>query len=709
MSTKLQYGKFNDFGRTTIAGDLSKSGKWNYAAQKLGLQEGQVDSLFDYWQNSSFMKGSRYAQGLQGRGKVGETSMQGPLGGGRTSTTFLDYAKKTQDNFNAFEGLQAKALQKNKLDFSVDEKTGVATYYDKKMEKQWQLGGPLGGSGTTNKEPVRIGPNGVPIQDSRSLANQGKWVQKEGRGQKYTGRMLNDTFVEQSAYDKMSETDRKFYGLSSEQAYELDPSLKAASQVVGAAHQYRQGRSRKKTGVGAVVGTLAKTALPAFGALALGPVGGAIGGAVSSGIQSGNLGDAALGGLKGYIGGQGAQLVGGAGGGSPYSDGGALGGAIQGTTNGANSMGFLDELFKGGSDLIGNLGDGIGDIFKGGTGGLTDFLSGGGKAGQLGGLLNKATGGQSGGIGNILSGIAGGNLGQILSGGGQLGLLDGLLGSGQGGATPGFSPISGGGAPAGGGGTYQTVGGQAPQQGGQPGGQLGGLLGLLASGFLSQHSTGEVRDEIKSGRDRAISLADPLANQRSTFAGQLGALMADPSQRVPELPGYQFRFNQGQKAMQRAADAGGLAGSGNALIAAAEYGQNFAQAAYDSEFKKLYDLSSGSTAASQAASNAGTQLALLEHGKYADYAGLINQGTGGAIPNPGGNLVLPGQGQQQGYGGMLEQIITRLLGDVSGNGTGNLPPILPPAPTGGYQGGGTGSIWDANANVPNPFATAGMH
>jgi len=709
MSVDLNSKLFTNLygtGKSKYGGDLLSSGKWQYAIyDKTPLDKAKTNEIFGYYQSHAFSNAQRYAHGLtsgfdlspadyqaQQRKAAAATAVNTPYGGQMNAGFGTSVNAK-----NPYAGTPSRrgadlARFSARTDIDHFKHLRVGDY-------GWSRGkitaGADGAATRTIGKQVAVGPK-VPYTQQKSKIEYST----------QTGRLLNNAFVDDAAFEGMTDVDKAFYGLTRTQARQLDPNLDKTAQVVDAAYQYRRGRSRKKTGIGSIVGTLASTALPVFGALALGPIGGAIGGAISSGIQGGNLGDIAKGGITGYIGGQGAQLTGGAGGGNPYSDGGALGGAIQGTTNGANNVGFLNDLFKGGSDLIGNLGEGFSDIFKGGTGGLTDFLSGGGKAGQLGDLLNAATGGQSGGIGNILSGISGGNLGQILQGAGGLGILDGLLG-----ATPGINPSAGapqptggggGGSTAqptsGGGGTYQTVGGQAPQQGGQ----LGGLLGLLASGYLSQHSTGEVRDEIKSGRDRAIGLADPLADQRSTFASQLGALMADPSQRVPELPGYQFRFDQGQKAMQRAADAGGLAGSGNALIAAAEYGQNFAQAAYDSEFKKLYDLSSGSTAAAEAASNAGNQLALLEYGKYRGYSGLISQATGGAIPNPGGNQQIPQQGSG-GSGGLLEQIISSLLGSnsnpPSGNDAGN-----PYAPGGAGADNSGGGLFGTNSGGISQFA-----
>ena len=615
MSIKLQYGQFNDFGRTTTASDLSKSGKWNYAAQKIGLQKEQVDSVFDYWQNSSFMKGSRYAQGLQGRGKVGETSMIGPLGGGRTTTTFLDYAKKTQDNFNAFEGLQAKALQKRKLDFSVDKKTGVATYYDKKMEKQWQTGGPLSRSGTTNKAPVRMGPNGVPVHDSRSLNNQGKWVQIEGRGQKYTGRMLNDTFVEQSAYDKMSETDRKFYGLSSEQAYKLDPSLKAAGQVVGAAHQYRQGRSRKKTGIGAAVGMAAPMALGALGGIVAGPLGAAIGSGVQTGFQGGGVGDIAMATGAGYLG-----AGGGFGGGQIGKiAAGALGSAVQG--------GDLNSILAGG------LTGGYGDV--------------GGWAGV--GVDAAATGLRGGSVGDIAFGAATSdvakdfgkeqfsklNLGGNMASGGWLDTLKNFGGKIGSIASDGMAFLTG----ANGGTNFV--------------GALGKILnnptvGAIAEGAIAYQGNKEADRTQRKANDQAIGLADPMAKYRPGYAGQLNQLMQNPALAMQMDPSAQFRFNQGEEAVRRKAAATGNRFSGQGLLASQEYGQQFASQEFGAAFDRLNTLATGNATAAGIQSDAGTSQAENKLNQYQNYANLGTT-VGGALSKILGGKTTPPPTQASPY------------------------------------------------------------
>lgn len=535
------------------------------------------------------------------------------------------------------------------------------------------------------------------------------------------GIFLNGAFVDEDVFDKMNDQQRATYGQTWNQAFANDEKLGKIGSILPQAYQSVRADNKSSGGFGSILKSAIGIAAPIVGGFLGGPIGAGIGSGFATATQGGSFGDILKNGALAYAGGSLAKIGGGSlpGGGSPYSDGGNLGGAIQGATNGAGNVSFLDDLFKGGSKIVGDIKGSFSDIFKGGTGGFTDFLSGNGSAGGLGDLINFASGGKSGGIGNILSGITNGNLGQILNGAGGLGAFNSLLGggglqqqqfnpvAGGGGSTPGFNPTAGGGgggpqlypqpfnpgAGAGGGGAgglppfIQQLLGSAGGAGG-----IGDLLKTLGSGALAEHSTGEVRDEIKSGRDRAIALADPLASQRPEYARQLGALMADPSS-VTSLPGYEFRRQQGQEAMQRTLDAGGYKESGNALIAATEYGQNFAQNAYDAEFQKLLGLSSGNQTAAEAASRAGTQLAYLEQGKYSDYLGLAQQQFG--LPSPTGPQYYPGQQQQQTQPGqsVLDPImqqtdnIQAVLGDYirrvlgGGNGSGD------PYSDGGNLGG----------------------
>ncbi len=67
-----------------------------------------------------------------------------------------------------------------------------------------------------------------------------------------------------------------------------------------------------------------------------------------------------------------------------------------------------------------------------------------------------------------------------------------------------------------------------------------------------------------------------------------GRVLSGPGE-YTESPGYQFRLNEGQKAIERSAAAKGNALSGQAVKAAARYGQDYATQDYDNFLRRYYD------------------------------------------------------------------------------------------------------------------------
>lgn len=115
-------------------------------------------------------------------------------------------------------------------------------------------------------------------------------------------------------------------------------------------------------------------------------------------------------------------------------------------------------------------------------------------------------------------------------------------------------------------------------------------------------------------------------------------------------PGYQFRLQQGQKALENSAAARGGLLSGNALRAISNYGQESASQEYGNTFNRLAALSGVGQATAQnlgslganAASNAGNSMMQAGAARASGYAGMgnalngmINNGLGmyGAYKN----------------------------------------------------------------------------
>lgn len=83
-----------------------------------------------------------------------------------------------------------------------------------------------------------------------------------------------------------------------------------------------------------------------------------------------------------------------------------------------------------------------------------------------------------------------------------------------------------------------------------------------------------------------------IASQQGTEAGrQLSAMTAPGATFSSSDPSYNFRFQQGQQAVERSALARGLGGSGNVLQALTDYGQGAASQEYGAQFARLSSLS----------------------------------------------------------------------------------------------------------------------
>jgi hypothetical protein len=186
-------------------------------------------------------------------------------------------------------------------------------------------------------------------------------------------------------------------------------------------------------------------------------------------------------------------------------------------------------------------------------------------AGALAGGVYSLTKG-----GNALEDIGVGALG-----GGLLGAGAGALGLGAGaGAGAGGGAVSGLG---------DAIGGSLGSSGGLGiSGGLGGLGGLgggsgLGSGLsvLSGLTGLYEASSIQSLAKQQLAADNPYGPYRGAAAQQLAALQANPSL-ITQVPGYNFQFQQGLDATQRAMGAQGYNGSGNLATAETQYGQGFA-------------------------------------------------------------------------------------------------------------------------------------
>ena len=176
-------------------------------------------------------------------------------------------------------------------------------------------------------------------------------------------------------------------------------------------------------------------------------------------------------------------------------------------------------------------------------------------------------------------------------------------------------------------------------------GGYGGALGAMDQGMMG------ARGDVMGGLDAARSAMDPVtgmagyAHQAAQginpydvagqFAeqSQMGRLMADPSGYMAQDPGYQFRQQQGNKAINEQASARGGRLSGRTLEELSSFNQGLAS----QEF--------GAAAQRAQAADAQTLGALMNQGGRADQAGLATQGIQAGL----GQM---GMGAHQGLAGM---------------------------------------------------------
>lgn len=107
-----------------------------------------------------------------------------------------------------------------------------------------------------------------------------------------------------------------------------------------------------------------------------------------------------------------------------------------------------------------------------------------------------------------------------------------------------------------------------------------------AQDFLKSNAT-QALGTVNTNTHQANKLFDPYATVGSTAASGLNTALANPFKfNMADDPGYQFRLQQGQKAVEQSAAARGGAMSGGALKELTQYGQGFASNEYQNAFAR---------------------------------------------------------------------------------------------------------------------------
>jgi hypothetical protein len=320
----------------------------------------------------------------------------------------------------------------------------------------------------------------------------------------------------------------------------------------------------------------------------------------------------------------------------------ALAGAVTGGLGGLASGGDLSSALKGAA--FGGLGGGFGSSI-GGSLGL-------GQVGQQAftGALTGASGGlgagnlKDAGLGAILGGAGG-----YLQGGGQipgLGSFDQQLppdvfgpakpGTGLlGGAQDLFQTAN----------TGLTIGGQPMK--------LGSLLsagGDIYGYMQGKDDIDEISRLYQQAQQQASAQLNPYAQAGQTA---LANLQAPSLEALQNDPGYQFRLQQGNQALERSLAAQGMGQSGAALKAAQEYGQGLADQTYNDYFNRQMGLANQGFGA---ASGLGSIIGQGAQGQAAAQAAQIGN-RNQALSNIFG-------GGYDDEGNILQGSLSRLLGGL---------------------------------------------
>lgn len=167
----------------------------------------------------------------------------------------------------------------------------------------------------------------------------------------------------------------------------------------------------------------------------------------------------------------------------------------------------------------------------------------------------------------------------------------------------------------------------------------GDATGAIGTGY--DQASGDVRQ----GYGQAIGTLSPFASPNALMqlydmggVARPGEASARPYDFQSTDPSYQWRFNQGQEALDRSAASRGMLLSGAQLKASQDYGGNAASQEYGAQFQRVAGMADNAQQAAGAVANLqqgqGSALADLSTGKGTALANLAT-GQGTALNNLG--------------------------------------------------------------------------
>lgn len=264
-----------------------------------------------------------------------------------------------------------------------------------------------------------------------------------------------------------------------------------------------------------------------------------------------------------------------------FSTNSALSGALQGGISGLVGGGDFGDALKGAA--LGGVTAGYAPAIASGIGGNLGITSKAGLGALAKGIQGAAIGGIGGGGRGALIGAALGAGGGYLQGGGGIPGLGHMPGA----SLDEVSGVAGMQGPTRGSGFLGKLGGftGGSTAGGQPM-KLGSLLqagGDVLGYFNSQDDMDDIERILQQQSSQAQAQFQPYAQ-----AGRqaLANMQAPSLEALQNDPGYQFRLQEGQRALENSFAARGLGQSGAALRAAQEYGQGLADQTYNDFFRR---------------------------------------------------------------------------------------------------------------------------
>jgi hypothetical protein len=186
---------------------------------------------------------------------------------------------------------------------------------------------------------------------------------------------------------------------------------------------------------------------------------------------------------------------------------------------------------------------------------------------------------------------------------------------------------------------------------------IGGLIGIggsIAGGIIGSSQEKKAAQIAANANQQAIDLQRDIFNQtqanykpwldigKSALPGIKKAVIGGDMSGFYKSPGYQFRLDEGLKAVDRGAGARGLLGSGARLKALSDYGQGTASSEYQNYLNNLYNVAgmgqTGAAGTASAGANYGSNAgnAMINAGAqrasgYSNAAGAMTQGINNAI------------------------------------------------------------------------------